>query len=106
MTLGLAPVSFFAGALPSAVVADSAPAVTVGLASRIPDSSVAAVLELANAGMRSPASFSGIVEAGGPIGAKLGNGAGNVLALICGVAVVAKPRGAVEDTCPPAVMAE
>ena len=98
MTLGLAPVSFFAGALPSAVVADSAPAVTVGLASRISNPAVAAVMELT-------ASLSG-ADAGGPIGAKLGNGAGIVLALICGVAVVAKPRGAVADTCPPSVMAE
>jgi len=100
-------VTFFADAPPSAVVvADFTPAVTVGRASRISNPAVAAVVELANAGMCSLASFSGTVEAGGPIGAKLGNGAGSILALICGVAVVAKPCGAVEDTCPPAVMAE
>ena len=96
--------TFFADALPSAVVADSAPAVTVGRASRISDPSVAAVLELANAGMRSLASFSGIVEAGGPIGAKLGNGAGNILAPSCCVVVVANPCGTVEATCSPAVI--
>ena len=105
--MGLVPVTFFADAPPSAVVvADFTPAVTVGRASRISNPAVAAVVELANAGMCPLASFSGIVEAGGPIGAKLGNGAGSILAPSCGVAVVANPCGTVEDTCPPSVMAE